>query len=100
MTYVEPECKLTDQVTNAGYEVKSIEYYAVDGDIRYGVATGSRSSKGGISFVTWECKENKNTNEVSFFWGHYFSDKNAALSDYHQRLSDCYGRHISEATND
>lgn len=89
MTYV------VNQITNAGYEIKKIEFYSIENTTKHGVAFGSHKSENGFSFVTWECIRVGDAPE-SFFWGHYFSDKNAALKDFHQRLADGYDRHVKE----
>lgn len=86
-------------MTNAGYEIERIETYVSDSLLEfvnsYGVALGRRITTNEDQFVTWEYKTDKN-GVYSFFWGHYFSDKNAALADYHQRLADGYERHVKE----
>lgn len=64
---------------NAGYEIIMIEHYTED----YAIVLGVNSSN---HYVTWDSKPSEN----NFFWGHYFTDKNNALRDYHTRLLSYY----------
>lgn len=41
-------------------------------------------------FATWKCNTEIDKNgqkEFNFYWGHYFCDKNAALKDFKNRIS-------------
>ncbi len=85
----EPEC-------NAGFTIFTSEVYETvhkfDKTIHRRIVIGERQTKFGLDYVTWE-----HTEEIGYFWGHYFSDKNDALIDYHKRLLKHYD---SESSGD
>lgn len=78
---------------NAGYEIIHLEKY----DSRYGIALGENKETG--MYVTWECMYDKisipvKEGEISYFWGHYFTDRTIAYKDYHTRLATQYDKQL------
>ena len=78
---------------NGGYEIIKQERFdsSKDGLREHYIVLGVMHGKFGIQYVTWQA-----TLDVgvvpgwSYFWGHYYNDRNAALYDYHHRLADEY----------
>lgn len=64
--------------TNAGYLIFKEENYSKT----FGICIGANQN----GFVTWQFSEFENQ-ERSYFWGHYFTSRDAAMCDYHQRLA-------------
>ena len=57
--------------------------YVITDSIKIGdteVVLGEHS-KAAAPYVTWLCK-----NENNYFWGHYFTDKEAATKDFYDRV--------------
>ena len=76
--------------TNAGFTIMAEAYGAVpnDGD-EYtgleGVAIGRKVTDFGEEWVTWEWVEREGE-ERSYYWGHYFSNRETAYKDYLKRM--------------
>ncbi len=63
---------------NAGYLIFKKENYCK----QYGICIGANKN----GFVTWHYANFENA-PTSYFWGHYFSNKQQAMYDYHTRLA-------------
>lgn len=74
---------------NAGYIIFKKENYCK----QYGICIGTNQH----GFVTWHYANFENA-PTSYFWGHYFTNKEHALQDYHNRLAKEYEElmHIKE----
>lgn len=70
---------MKNKEVNQGYEIK--ERFVV-GDI--GIALGE-SMTAPSPYVTWNYRKET---PMHFFWGHYYSDKQAAYDDYEKRIKD------------
>ena len=76
--------------TNAGYEI-IMEMSDEWNDGANGVALGFMEKSFGPELVTWEWTQFPNE-KPSYFWGHYFSDKNKAMKDYYERCAKHFDR--------
>lgn len=74
--------------TNQGFVVLNAETYRLHYDgSEERVVLAYKCGKN-PQYVTWE--STRSGAKLDYYWGHYFSDENAALRDYHQRLIDHY----------
>lgn len=81
-------------IFNQGYRITCEEVYDQNiGGLAYAIVTGVLHGEHGPQWVTWERSAEAGTfANPEYFWGHYFSDGNAALADYHLRLAEHYNR--------
>ena len=73
-------------LVNAGYQILMMEFYEETKTNAYAFGYSPEKKE----WVTWGVT--KYGGNYSFFWGHYFTDPNRALKDYHERLAKEYGR--------
>ena len=83
--------------SNAGYLITKWECFEIEDGRNYYIVLGERKTRFGEQFVTWECKVECDEEPFeSFYWGHYFAGRIAALEDYHERLLKEYKRQLGE----
>lgn len=69
--------------TNAGFDI-IFEHSTTKSDSTEGIALGRRETKFGTEYVTWQFIDWPA--ERSYFWGHYFMDKDTARMDFNDRV--------------
>ena len=71
---------------NAGFDIIAQEVY-YDDECKFGYAVGEKDNKympDGKEYVTWEFREENGVRD--YYWGHYYSNRDTAFRDYHERL--------------
>lgn len=63
--------------TNQGYRI--VETVRINTSLE--VVMAQNETRFGTQYVTWQCE-----NAVDYFWGHYFSDYDAARRDLFKRV--------------
>ena len=72
-------------MTNANYRIEKMEITEKASGMIFGIALGHNENTN--MWVTWCVKVNEsNTDEIEFFWGHYYEREKDALIDYHERI--------------
>lgn len=69
---------------NQGYTIIKIEKY----NNNFAICLGKNEAG---CFVTWDCRPDTDY----YFWGHYFTDYNEAMRDYHTRLAHYYDEKLN-----